>query len=437
VTEPPPDPATDAAQPPPLPSTREVLGDRSVRLLLSVTFLSTAGSVCQLTALGKIVYDLSGREIDLGLLGLAEFLPAVALVFVSGHVADRFDRRRVLAIALAGEMVCSLALAAYVASDPTAVGPIFGLVALFGTARAFAAPAARSMPPDVVGHYALPRLIPFSSMSWQAATIVGPVLGGLLFVVSPTWPFYAAATFAFLAGIATFFIRLPHKAEHVPDEEERPTLHDAFEGLRVIRRNAILLGAISLDLFAVLFGGAIALLPAIAEERLGVGAVGLGWLRAAGGIGAAATAGCLAARPVTRHVGRVLLLVVALFGVFTITLGLTHSYAVAFLSMVALSAADAVSVFIRATLVPLVTPDAARGRVFAVENVFIGASNELGAFESGVAGQVLGAGGAVVLGGVATLAISAGWWVLFPALRRVDRFSDLRRDQLPVASTPA
>jgi predicted MFS family arabinose efflux permease len=200
--------------------------------------------------------------------------------------------------------------------------------------------------------------------------------------------------------------------------------HEAVEGLRFIRHRPVLLGAISLDLFAVLFGGAIALLPAIAKDRLGVGAVGLGWLRAAGGMGAAAVTVGLAIRPLSRKVGRVLLVVVAGFGVGTIVLGITRSFTVAFVAMAALSGADAVSVFIRATLVPLVTPEEKRGRVLAVENVFIGASNELGAFESGVAGQLIGTTGAVVLGGVGTLAVAVGWWFLFPGLRKVDRFPE-------------
>jgi hypothetical protein len=201
----------------------------------------------------------------------------------------------------------------------------------------------------------------------------------------------------------------------------RPSLHEAVEGLRVIRNQPILLGVISLDLFAVLFGGAVALLPAIADE-LGVGAVGFGWLRAAGGIGAGLVTITLARRPVTRHVGQVLLLVVAAFGLFTIVLGLTSSFVVAFVAMAALSGFDAVSVFIRSTLVPLVVTADTRGRVLAVENVFIGASNELGAFESGIAGQFLGTSVAVVLGGLATIAVAAGWWILFPPLRNTDRF---------------
>jgi predicted MFS family arabinose efflux permease len=211
-------------------------------------------------------------------------------------------------------------------------------------------------------------------------------------------------------------------ASYSPAAPPREGIRGALEGLRFVRSEPIVLGAISLDLFAVLFGGAIALLPAIAEDRLGVGAVGLGWLRAAGGIGAGAMTLGLAARPITRRVGPTLLATVALFGVFTIVLGVTHSFAVAFIAILGLSAADAISVFIRATLVPLITPPDKRGRVLAVENVFIGASNELGAFESGVTGQVLGTTGSVVLGGIATLVIAVSWRFLFPSLRRVDRF---------------
>jgi predicted MFS family arabinose efflux permease len=230
-----------------------------------------------------------------------------------------------------------------------------------------------------------------------------------------------AVTYAFVRVLPADEVETEAVAD-VDEEEDKATLHHALEGLRFIKNRPILLGAISLDLFAVLFGGAVALLPAISEERLGVGSVGFGWLRAAGGIGAGAVTLWLTRRPVTRHVGRTLLTVVAIFGVGTIALGLTRSYAVAFVAMLVLSGADAISVFIRATLVPLVVPADMRGRVLAVENVFIGGSNELGAFESGVAGQILGPAGAIVLGGTATLAIAGGWWFLFPDLRDVDRF---------------
>jgi hypothetical protein len=259
-------------------------------------------------------------------------------------------------------------------------------------------------------------------VTWQIATIVGPASGGFLFAASPRLPYVViAACFAASAALVSTVhlvapqpVARPERPEHV--------VADAIEGVRFIRRQPIVLGAISLDLFAVLFGGAVALLPALAEDRLGVGAVGIGWLRAAGGIGAATVTLFLAVQPLRRRIGRRLLGAVATFGVATVVLGLTANYAVAFAAMLVLAGADAISVFIRATLVPLVTPRESRGRVLAVEGVFIGASNELGAFESGVAGQVLGPAGAIVLGGAATLAVAVTWARLFPALREVDRF---------------
>ncbi|MEA3077389.1 MAG: hypothetical protein QOF60_2297 [Actinomycetota bacterium] len=403
-------------------------------LLLTSIFCSAAAALAQITVLGKEVYDLTGRELDLGLLGLAEFAPAALLVLVTGSVADRLDRRRVAAIALGFEALAAVGLAAYAGSSPTAVGPIFGLVFAFGIARAFAAPAARALPADIVAPERLPWLVARFSASWQAALVVGPVLGGFLYAVDVRLPYVAVATLLLTSAGALLLMHVPERqpANVAEDPIVETVLHEppaakagireAVEGLRFIRRYPLLLGAISLDLFAVLFGGAVALLPAIAKDRLGVGAVGLGWLRAAGGIGAGLVTLRLAVRPIRRHIGRTLLAAVALFGVTTIVLGLTRTFAVAFVAMAVLSGADAISVFVRATLVPLVTPQDKRGRVLAVENVFIGASNELGAFESGVAGQILGPAGAIVLGGVGTLVIAGTWWFLFPDLREVDEF---------------
>ena len=349
-------------------------------------------------------------------------------------------------------------------SDATSTGPVFALVVLFGVGRAFVAPALRALPPDIAPPGGLPRLIAFNSAGWQVALIGGPILAGFLYVVTPTWPFVATMALSATGALTVLTVRLPRDGHPAPvsgetasaalidlgdelragetldalGEEQaglleppapasgRARFREAFEGLRVVRRDPILLGAISLDLFAVLFGGAVALLPAIAETQLGVGAVGLGWLRAATGIGAAITTVALSIRPLRRHVGRVLLLVVGLFGAATVVLGVTGSFALAFLALLVLSGADAVSVFVRSTLVPLVAPDESRGRVMAVEGVFIGASNELGAFESGVTGALLGTSGAVVLGGAATLAVVGTYWIRFPALRDVDRFEDLR-----------
>lgn len=401
----------------------------SVRALIGSTFLRTTAHMAWLTALGKLVWDLTHRELDLGLIGLAEFAPVLLLVLVAGAVADRVDRRVVSGVGAVAEAAVGGAVALYVASGPTAAGPIFALVVVSGIAGAFTSPATRALPADVLPPEGLPWLVARHSATWQAAIIVGPVLGGTLYAIDPVAPFLAVGVLHLLSAAAYPFIRLRPAEDRqsvVADEEDaRPGLQHALEGLRFIRGHPVLLGAISLDLFAVLFGGAVALLPAIAEERLGVGAVGLGWLRAAGGIGAAAVTLVLTRHPIVRRVGRTLLLAVALFGLATIALGLTQAYAVAFVAMLVLSGADAISVFIRATLVPLTVPQDMRGRVLAVENVFIGGSNELGAFESGVAGQILGAPGAIVLGGAATLVVVVIWWFRFTPLRDVDRFSDI------------
>lgn len=460
--------ASDAPLTPP-PSARAVLRTRGVTPLLLTSLFSVMATMIQITALGKQLYDISHRDLDLGLLGLAEFAPALLLMTVSGTIADRFDRRRVIAAGLTIEVACSIGLAWYAMSGGDRTWPIFALVILFGIGRAFVSPSLRAMPVDLAPTGGLPRVVAFNVACWQSAMIVGPILAGFLYVGGTSWPFIAAAV---LSGLGIVLIGFTPRSAHatadpelaheheaalidlgdeyragesldVLGEEEaialgagptetttstttpgRGRLHETFEGFRVIRRNPALLGAISLDLFAVLFGGAVALLPAIAENRLGVGAVGLGWLRAAGGVGAAIVTIVVSTRPIRRHVGPIMFAAVAMFGLFTIVLGITRSFVVAFAAMFMLSAADSVSVFIRSTLVPLVTPSRARGRVMAVEGVFIGASNELGAFESGVAGQVLGTGNAVVLGGVATLAVVGGWIAMFPVLWRFDRFPD-------------
>jgi MFS family permease len=401
--------------------------------------------------LGKQVFDLTGSELALGLLGLAEFLPSALLVFVTGTLADRHDRRRIAVVAITVEVLFVLALAWYASTDPTSSFPIFLMVLGYGTARAFAFPATRALPADTVPASRMPWLVARQSISWQAASIIGPVLGGFLYVVDVSLPFVVAAVLLVVAAGTVSIVQpiyrvtvepvapdlagveLPERQAVEPDSTEtavgtrtrpRASMREALEGLRFVRSQPVLFAAISLDLVAVLFGGAVALLPALAEERLGVGAVGLGWLRAAVGIGAALVTLVIAFRPVTRRVGSILLVAVAVFGAGTIVLGFTTSFVIAFVSLAVLSGADAVSVFIRGTLVPLVTPPDKRGRVLAVETVFIGASNELGAFESGVAGQLFGPAAAVVAGGAITLLIAVSWGRVFPALREVDRFPE-------------
>ena len=406
------------------PTGREVLADRDVRILLGSYTLISLGIALQAAVLGKQIFDITDRSIDLAWLGLAEFAPAPILVLLTGSLADRFNRKKIAALALSGELGCALALMFYSLSEPTAVWPFFVIAVAFGVFRAFNAPAIRAMPPMVAPEGALPRVVALFSATWTAAIIVGPALSGWLYSIA-TWVPYAVVSVCIFLGLI-WLLALHFRREPIaPDPGEKPSLRSAVEGLRFIRHTPILLGAITLDLFAVLFGGAVALLPVIAKDRLHVGDVAYGWLRAAGGIGAASMALFLSIRPLRRHVGRALFCAVGVFGAATVLLGVTHVYAIAFLALIVLAGADMVSVFVRGSLVPLVTPDEKRGRVLAVENVFIGASNELGAFESGMAAQYLGVPFAVIGGGVATIAIVGVCVFAFPSLRKVDKFEDL------------
>jgi MFS family permease len=421
---------SDAGEPTQL-TARDVLRFTNARRMLGSSFAFHIGVSLQAATLGKHIFDITGRAIDIGWLGLAEFGPIALLVLVSGSVADRFNRKHVAAIALAGEMLCAIALVVYSLSEPTAVWPFFVIAVAFGVSRAFLSPATRAMYPMVAPDGGLPPIIAMSSGVWTSAMIIGPAASGFLYSVAP-WVAYAATTALIFIGIIGI-MRVQFEREPAPrDPDEKATLRSAMEGLYFIRRTPILLAAISLDLFAVLFGGAIALLPAIAEEQLRVGDVAYGWLRASAGIGAAAMALFLSIKPLRRNVGKTLLIAVGVFGVGTIVLGATHTYWIAFAAVLTLSAADMVSVFIRGSIVPLVTPDSKRGRVSAVENVFIGATNELGAFESGAASQAVGTPAAVIGGGVATLGVVAVWWFGFKPLRDIDKFSDLDAPENPV-----
>jgi MFS family permease len=423
------------AQPVVAPSARDLLRDRSVATYLLAATAQTIATTMQAAVLGKQIYDITDSTLALGLLGLVEFLPALLLLPLTGSAADRFDRRRVASIALGVEVVVSALYCVYASTDPTSAVPIFAIAAIFGTARAFAAPSFRSLPPLIAPDDGLPRMIALYSGTWQFGLIVGPAVSGFLYDIGPSVPYAVAGVFFAAAALIASTLRLRRVQERT-SSEERPTLHHAMEGLRFIRGQPVLLGAIALDMFAVLFGGAVALLPAIAEDRLGVGNVGYGWLRAAPGVGAVIVTAVLALRPVRRHVGRTLLVAVLIFGLATIVLGLTRNYTVAFVALLILAGADAVSVFIRATIVPLATPDHMRGRVMAVENVFIGASNELGAFESGVVGTLIGVGPAVTLGGILTVGVVGTWWFLFPPLRDIDRFEDIAVDSSGGRSHP-
>ena len=405
-------------------TTKQVLRFGGVRALLIANGVLFTGVSLQAAALGLQAYSISGRAADLGWIGLCEFLPAALLVLVTGTVADRFDRKRIAIFAIGGEVACGIALTWYATTDPTEVRPLFVIAFAYGIARAFLAPATRPMPPIVAPEGGIPQVIAMYSATWTGATILGPALSGLLFAWAPAAAYFASTMLIIVAGIKIGRLRFLRQPER-PDPDEKATFRSAIEGLLFVRRTPILFAAIGLDLFAVLFGGAVALLPAIATTRLGVGEVAYGFLRAAPGIGAAGMAVFLAFKPLQQQIGRALLLAVFVFGAATVVLGLTHNYWLAFVSLMILAGADMVSVYIRGSLVPLVTPDEKRGRVMAVENVFIGASNELGAFESGIVAQAIGTPATVIGGGLATIVIVGIWWFSFPQLRNVDRFDEL------------
>ncbi len=396
-----------------------------LRILLGAYFMNAFATVGTVTIVGKQVFDMTGRELDLGLIGLAEFLPMALLAPFTGSLADRFDRRLMFAIGLAGDIVVSVAMFAYVNTNPTSVGPIFGLMVLFAVTRSIGTPAARAITIDMAPPDVLERVIPLRSVAFQAGIISGPLVLAWVFVADIAAPYLVAAgAYGLAILIVASMPKLPTRK--LATRGGMQAIRDAREGLRFIRRQPVVFGAISLDLFAVLFGGVIALLPAIAEKRLGVGAVGLGGLRAAVGAGSAVVALSLAIRPVRRYVGRVLLGVIAIFGIMHVVVALTTSYVVAIVALVIAAGSDQISVYIRSTLVPLATPEEMRGRVLAVENVFIGASNELGAVESGLTAAAFGLVGAMLFGSAGTLAVVAVWWRFFPALRDVDRFSEVR-----------
>ena len=409
-------------------SAREVFQAPGVKSFIIANSALYIGLMLQAATLGKHIYDITGREIDIGLLGLAEFLPVALLVFVSGTVADRYNRRRVAVTAMVGEFMCALALVFYSRTNPTSVAPIFLIAIAYGASRAFVSPAMRSIGPMIAPEHGLPQMVAMYSAVWTGAMIVGPAMSGFLYAAAP-WIAYATAAGLIGLGIVLISrIKLQIISAAVV-KTERPTLHSAMEGLIFIMSTPILLAAISLDLFAVLFGGAIALLPVIAKDQLMVGDVAYGWLRASVGIGAATTAAILAFRPIRRRVGRSMLIAVGVFGLGTIVLGLTSNYWVAFFAVMILSAGDMISVFVRGAIVPLVTPDDKRGRVSAVENVFIGATNELGAFESGAVSQLVGVKSTVVGGGIATLGIVGIFWYKFKQLRNIDTFDELSAEE--------
>jgi MFS family permease len=398
------------------------LRERDFALYAGANFLATIALQIQATALAWQIYEITRDPFQLGLVGLAEFLPAVLLALPAGHLADRVNRRLLLLIGIGAELVAALVLVSLAVTDHVTEIAILTLAFCFGVARAIATPAGRALMPNLMPKAHFASAVAWSSTSWQVATIAGPGLGGLLYSMSPSVA-YGGAALGF-AGAVTLAVLMRGRPVAAPTTTEGD-LAAILAGLVLIFRNRLLLGTISLDLFAVLFSGATALIPVFAQDILHVGADAGGLLRSAQGFGATATALLLTQFPLQRHVGRRLFMAVGLFGAAAIVFGLSRDYWLSFGALLVLGAADMVSVYIRGTLVPLATPDALRGRVTAVESVFIGASNELGMFVAGSGGALLGPAAAVLVGGSVTLVITLSWAGMFPVLRRLDRFSAL------------
>jgi MFS family permease len=370
-------------------------------------------------AVGWQVYQLTHNPLYLGFVGLAQFLPFVLLVLPAGHVADHADRRLVLVGAYSVQGVCAGVLLVFTLSGARQVWPVFVAMTLFGAARAFSMPASQAIIPNLVPREVFPKAVAFYSVLLEITTIVGPSLGGVLYLLGPHVVYSVGFGLVVLVVALVSTIK-PVRATRSSDEGVSA---DLLGGLRFVLHRPTVFGAISLDLFAVLFGGATALLPAFASDILHIGPAGLGVLRTAPGVGAALTALAVGLAPIERNVGRWMFGGVALFGASTIVFGLSKSFWVSLVALVLLGAGDMVSVYIRSLLVQMETPDAIRGRVSAVNSMFVGASNELGEFESGVTARWFGLVRAAVLGGIATVVVVGVYLKLFPGLRRMDRFN--------------
>ena len=378
---------------------------------------SEVASQMATVAIGWQVYELTNSAFALGMVGLVQFLPTALLVFIAGHASDRFDRKRVLQACQIVEGFAAAFLAVGTLAGWITVPLIFAAVAVFGIATAFESPAGAALLPAVAPTGQLQRATAISTGAWQIAAISGPAIGGLSYAISPGVPYALMAAFWIGAAVLNGAIKVERPAVAKP----APTREALFAGLAFVRSNPAILGTISLDLFAVLLGGATALLPIYAKDILHTGPWGLGMLRGAQAAGALLMTVYLARHPITRKVGRRMFQAVIVFGAATVVFALSHSIAFSMLALAVMGAADTISVVIRISLVQLRTPDHMRGRVGAVNFLFINASNQLGEFESGLTAALLGVVPAAVIGGLGTIAIALIWMRLFPTLRDVER----------------
>lgn len=375
----------------------------------------------QAVAVGWQVYEITKRPMDLGYVGLAQFLPGILLFLVSGHVADRFNRRNLLILCDFGFLTCFALLLAITWRGSVSILTVYVVLVLLGVVRSFNGPVSRAMLPHLVPPEHFAASVAWSSSIFQGATILGPVLGGLIYAFArgPAAVYLGAIVSAAVAIVLTFQIPSQERARTKP----AASLSTVFEGFRYIWREKLILGAISLDLFAVLLGGAVALLPVYAREILNAGPWALGILRSAPGVGAGVMAVAIAYRPLKKNAGMTMLWCVAGFGLMTVIFGISRSFAVSLAALFLVGATDMVSVIVRGTLIQVATPDEMRGRVNAVDMIFIGASNELGQFESGFTAQWFGAVPAVILGGIGAIVVTGLWAWMFPALRKVNQLT--------------
>lgn len=395
-------------------------------LFWTARLLSSIGLQIEAVTLGWQVYaiaragsDVRHASLMVGLIGLAQFIPVALLTLPAGQLADRADRRRTVIACLAIDAATAAALAAMSAAGVRTLAPVYAAAVAFGAARTFLTPSNTALGPMLVPRALLPRAIAWNSLAWQGASVVGPAIGGLICAVSPTAAFAAA----FVAYLGSAGCLLAVRVDARPPAQVLRGLAQVREGLVYVWRNKVVLGAISLDLFAVLLGGATALLPVFARDVLRIGPEGFGILRAAPAAGAAVVAVALAHSPIRRRAGLAMFAGVGLFGAATVVFALSRTPALTLAALAVLGASDMLSVYVRQTLVQIATPDAMRGRVAAVSSLFVGASNELGEFESGLAARLLGPVGSALFGGVGALIVTAVWAKLFPDLRRADRLT--------------
>ncbi len=410
-----------------------VLRHRDYTLLWLAMISEGFGGQMTAVAVGWQVYSIHHSPFELGLIGLAEFVPLPILALPAGQLADRFSRRLLFLLSLIGLAGVTIGLLIVSISGAHQLWPFLALGFATGVSIAIGTPPGRALPAMVVPFDLISSAMALRSIAFQAATIAGPALGGFLFTISPN-VVYSVATAMIVVGIvATLSVGEPARTERAPGDEVKG-FAALVAGIHFIRKTPVIMGSITLDLFAVLFGGAIALAPVFARTILHVGPIGLGVLRSGPSIGALLAGIWIARRPLERHAGRRLLIVVGAFGLCMVVFGLSHSFWLSLTALAVSGAVDMVSMNIRATAVVVATPDELRGRVLAVEMVFISASNELGAFESGAAAAAFGTVTSVVAGGLLTMGLAAAWPKIFPALSRIDRIEDARPKPVEVAA---